>query len=251
MTVTNQILFFSPGIPPAAASKLVIPFFSRSCVSVSLHPPLSSFLPPSCCVCPLPPHTIHPRHCPGRSPGQFFGAGCILFLLPLAFSAPQSHSPLLSSCAICLLPHLLLPLSHCPQTPFFTKETAAAAAMEKKLYACCVYLTCVMCVSQAVCKITCAIRPLRSSRLLPSQLSPPMRLQLQLRLRLRARSLRPEPRFLRRLSESDRLLPPFPRAPPAGTTIHPALLSPFACVRDRGDGSGGGGDSSSSGCNGS
>ena len=131
MTVTNQILFFSPGIPPAAASKLVIPFFSRRCVSVSLHPPLSSFLPPSCCVCPLPPHTIHPGHCPGRSPGQFFGAGCILFLLPLAFSAPHSQSLLLSSCAICLLPHLLLPLSHCPQTPFFTKETAAAAAMEQ------------------------------------------------------------------------------------------------------------------------
>ena len=182
---------------------------------------------------------------------NFFAQGAFCSCCPLPPLPPHSQSPLLSPCAICLLPHLLLPLSHCPQTPFFTKETAAAAAMEKKLYACCVYLTCVMCVSQAVCKITCAIRPLRSSRLLPSQRSPPMRLQLPLRLRLPARSVRPEPRFLRRLSESDRLLPPFPRAPPAGTTIHPALLSPFACVRDRGDGSGGGGDSSSSGCNGS
>ena len=107
-----------------------------------LAPPSSLlFLPPSCCVSPLPPHTIHLGHCPRRSPCQIFCAGCILSLLPLAFSAPHSLSLLLSSCAICLLPHLLLPLSHCPQTPFFTKETAAAAAMEKKLYACCVYLT--------------------------------------------------------------------------------------------------------------
>ena len=79
---------------PAAASKnLVIPFFSRSRISVSLHPPLSSFLPPSCCVCPLPPHTIHPGHCPGRSPGKIFCAGCILFLLPLASRALTPKAP--------------------------------------------------------------------------------------------------------------------------------------------------------------
>ena len=84
-----------------------------------LAPPSSLlFLPPSCCVSPLPPHTIHLGHCPRRSPCQIFCAGCILSLLPLAFSAPHSLSLLLSSCAICLLPHLLLPLSHCPQTPF-------------------------------------------------------------------------------------------------------------------------------------
>ena len=78
----------------------MIPFLRRISISVSLHPPLSSFLPPSCCVCSFPPHTIHPGHCPRRSPGKLFCAGCILFLLPLSSPAPPLPFPLLPPSAV-------------------------------------------------------------------------------------------------------------------------------------------------------
>ena len=49
---------------------------------------------------------------------NFFARGVFCSCCPLPPLPPHSQSPLLSPCGICLLPHLLLPLSHCPQTPF-------------------------------------------------------------------------------------------------------------------------------------
>ena len=73
---------------------------------------------------------------------NFFAQGAFCSCCPLPPLPPHSQSPLLSPCAICLLPHLLLPLSRpLPPDPFLHQGDSSGGGNGKNLYACCVYLT--------------------------------------------------------------------------------------------------------------
>ena len=105
---------------------------------------LSSLLSPPAVLLfsasPLP-RTTQTGHCPGRSPAQFFCAGCILFLLPLASPAPSLPKPPSQPMRYLPPPSPTSPSQPLPPDPFLHQGDSSGGGNGTNLYACCVYLT--------------------------------------------------------------------------------------------------------------
>ena len=92
-------------------------------------------------LCLLFSHTKPPGTALGRSPAQFFCAGCILFLLPLASLAPSLPKPPSQPMRYLPPPSPTSPSQPLPPDPFLHQGDSSGGGNGTNLYACCVYLT--------------------------------------------------------------------------------------------------------------